>query len=241
VDRHRESFLAAFDLETGRRVWSVARDERPVWATPTLVTVGGGKELVVVGGVYVRGYDPRTGKERWRFKDEAEVKTPTPFASDGLIVLSGGYRGRPMFALKPGGQGDLSVAADARSGPYLAWRTEPGGPYTPTPVAYRGLLYGVRDEGILFAYDMSNGERVWRERTGATHAASLLASDGRVYVTAEAGEVLVVEAGRAYRLLARNDMRESCMATPAIAGGTLYVRTRGHLYAIGKGSRATTS
>jgi outer membrane protein assembly factor BamB len=102
------------------------------------------------------------------------------------------------------------------------------------------LLYGVRDEGILFAYDMNNGELVFRERTGASHTASLVASDGRIYVPAEKGEVLVLEAGRTYRVLARNDMGESLMASPAIAGGTLYVRTRGHLYAIGRRREAAS-
>jgi outer membrane protein assembly factor BamB len=237
VDRHKDSFLAAFELETGRRVWKVERNERPVWATPLLVPSGDGVELVVVGGNYNRSYDPRSGSELWRFKDAAEVKTPTPLAASGLIVFSGGYRGRPIFALKPGGKGDLSVPDDAKSGPFLAWRTEPGGPYTATPVAYRGLLYGVRDEGIAFAYDVATGELIWRERTGATHAASPLASDGRIYVPAEAGEILVLKAGRSFELLARNDMGESCLATPAIAGGTLFVRTRGHVYALAAAAR----
>jgi outer membrane protein assembly factor BamB len=232
VDRHRDSFLAAFELATGKKVWSVARQERPVWATPTLVRAGDRTDLVVMGGGYVRGYDPRRGEERWRFKDEAEVKTPTPFASDGVIVVAGGYRGRPILALKPGGRGDISVPESAPSGPFLAWRTEAGGPYTSTPVAYRGVLFGARDEGILFAYDMASGQRLWRERSNATHAASLVAGDGKVYVASETGEVLVLEAGRTFRVLARNDMGEACLATPAIAGGTLYVRTRGHLYAI---------
>ncbi len=232
VDRHKDSFVAAFDLASGKRAWTVARDERPVWATPTLVQAGTRTELVVVGGNYTRAYDPRTGKELWRFKDEAEVKTPTPFVGDGLIVMSGGYRGRPIFALKPGGSGDLSVADDAKTGPFLAWRTEAGGPYTTTPLAYGGLLFGVRDEGIAFAYDMKTGERVWRERTGTTHSASLVASDGKLYAAGEDGQVLVLKAGPAFDVLARNDMGESCMATPAIANGVLFVRTRGHLYAI---------
>ena len=85
----------------------------------------------------------------------------------------------------------------------------------------------------MFAYDMKNGELVFRERTGTSHSASIVASDGRIYVVSEEGEVLVLEAGREYRLLARSDMGESCMATPAIAGGVLFVRTRSHLYAIG--------
>lgn len=232
VDRQRDSYLAAFDLATGARVWNLKREERPVWSTPLLVNGAGRNELVVAGGYYNRAYDPKSGRELWRFKDEAEVKTPSPFAEGGVIVFSGGYRGRPMFAIKPGGSGDLSLPHTASSGPHLVWRSEPGGPYTSTPVAYRGLLFGVRDEGVLFAYDMASGERVWRERTGLTHAASLLASDGKVYVPSETGEMLVVKAGRGFEQIARNDMGEPTMATPAISGGVLYVRTSTHLYAI---------
>jgi outer membrane protein assembly factor BamB len=233
VDRHVDSFLAAYDLASGKRLWQVARAERPVWATPLLHNAAGRQELVVVGGHYVRAYDPLDGRELWRFRDEAEVKTPSPFASDGLIVFSGGYRGRPLYAIRSGASGDVSVPEGAASGPYLAWRTEPGGPYTVTPLAYRGRLYAVRDEGIFMAYDLRTGGLHYRERTGTTHSASPVASDGRVYLAAEGGEVLVLAAGERFEILARNDMGEPVFATPAIANRTLYVRTRGHLYAIG--------
>lgn len=239
VDKHKGSFLAAFELATGEPAWRVERDERPVWATPTLDTSGGRPELYVVGGYHVRGYDPRTGKELWRFKDVSEVKTPTPFASDGLVIFAGGYRGRPLFAIKAGAQGDVSVADDVKSGPFLAWRTDPGGPYTTTPLAYRDLVYAVRDEGILQAYELKTGALVYRERTGTTHSASPVASDGKVYLAGEDGQLLVVRAGRSFELLTRIDMGETVFGTPAIAHGTLYVRTRGHLYAISAEGRAT--
>ena len=234
VDRHAQSYLAAFDLASGRRLWTKERNERPVWSTPTVHESGGRKELIVIGGYHVRGYDLRDGRELWRFKDDAEVKTPTPFAAGDLIVLSGGYRGRPIIALRSGATGDVSVPEGAARGPFLAWRTDPGGPYTTTPLAYQGLLYSVRDEGIATAYDLATGKRLYQERTGATHAASPVASDGKLYVAAEGGEVLVVKAGPSFQVLARNDMGEPCMATPAIAGGVLFVRTQGHLYAIAK-------
>jgi outer membrane protein assembly factor BamB len=234
VDRHKDSYLAAFDLATGKKIWNVARDERPVWSTPTLNTAAGRTDLIVVGGVYVRGYDPRTGAELWKFKDVAEVKTPTPFVAQDLIVLSGGYRGRPIYALKPGAKGDISEPENAKSGAYLAWRTETGGPYTTTPLAYQGVLYAVRDEGILGAYDLKTGALLYRERTNATHSASPVASDGRVYLAAEGGEVLTLKAGRTFEVLARNDMGEMLMATPAISSNTLFVRTGGHVYAIGR-------
>ena len=233
VDKHAGSFLAAYDLATGKPAWRVERDERPVWASPTLYRTAGRTELLVVGGYHVRGYDPRTGKELWRFKDVAEVKTPTPFASDGLVIFAGGYRGRPLFAIKAGAQGDVSVPEDAKSGPFLAWRSEPGGPYTTTPLAYRDLLYAVRDEGVLGVYEVKTGALVYRERTGTTHSASPIASDGKVYLAGEDGQLLVLRAGRTFDLVTRIDMGETLFATPAISRGTLYVRTRGHLYAIG--------
>ena len=238
VDRHADSYLAAFDLASGKRVWNVARVERPVWSTPTLHTVGTRAELIVVGGEYVRAYEPRTGKEIWRFKDAAEVKMPTPFVVDDLIVLAGGYRGRPLYAIKTGAQGDISEPETASSGRYLAWRSEAGGPYTTTPLAYQGVIYSVRDEGILTTYDLKTGTTVYRQRTNTTHSASPIASDGKVYLAAEGGEVIVLKAGRTYDVTARNDMGEMVMATPAIANNTLYVRTPGYVYAIGKTAAA---
>lgn len=239
VDKHAGSFLAAYELASGKQAWRVERDERPVWATPTLHSSGGRTDLIVVGGLHVRGYDPRTGRELWRFEDEAEVKTPTPFVSDGLLIFAGGYRGRPLYAIREGASGDVSVPKDAKSGPSLAWRTEPGGPYTTTPLAYRGLLYAVRDEGVLGVYDLKTGALVYRERTGTTHSASPVASDGRVYLAGEDGQLLVLRAGRSFAVEARVEMGETVFATPAIARGALYVRTRGHLYAIAAKGAAT--
>ncbi|HRB11751.1 MAG TPA: PQQ-binding-like beta-propeller repeat protein, partial [Vicinamibacteria bacterium] len=120
----------------------------------------------------------------------------------------------------------------------LAWRSDVGGPYTTTPLAYQGVLYAVRDEGILGTYDLKTGALIYRERTSATHSASPVASDGRVFLAAEGGEVIVLKAGRSFEPVARNDMGEMLMATPAISGNTLFVRTGGHLYAIGKPARA---
>ena len=239
VDRHRDSYLAAFDVETGKELWKVARDEKPVWATPTLHQTADRTELIVQGGRYARAYDPATGEELWRLADEAEVKIPVPFVSDGLIVLAGGFRGRPMFGVRPGGSGDISLAEGATSGPFVAWHSEKGGPYTCTPVAYDSLLYVVRDAGILQAHDLKTGEQIHAERTGATHSASPVASDGHLYLTGENGEILVYRAGREPELIARNDMRDPCLATQAIAGKTLFVRTARHLYAIAEEGKAS--
>src|SRR5262249_47366075 len=130
--------------------------------------------------------------------------------------------------------GDVSVPNDARSGPFLAWRTEPGGPYTVTPVAYRNLLYAVRDEGVLGVYELKTGGLVYRERTGASRSPSPAASVGKVYLVSEDGRALVLRAGTSYEVIGRSEMGETVFATPATSKGTLYIRTAGHLYAIAR-------
>ena len=237
ADRHSDSFLAAYDAQTGEVLWQVERDEMPVWATPTLHRHEGRAELIVAGGHFNRAYDPDTGEELWRLQDDAQVKMPTPFVSDGLIVLAGGFRGRSMLAVRPGAEGDISLGEGESSGPSVAWRSEPGGPYTCTPVAHDGLLFVVRDAGILQTHDLSSGELLHQQRTGESHSASPVVGDGRLYLAGEGGSVLVYRAGREPELLARNEMGEACMATPAIAGGTLYLRTAGHLVAVSRSTR----
>lgn len=235
VDRHRDSFLAAYDLASGRRVWQISRDEKPVWATPTLHRGADGDELIVVGGDFDRGLDPGTGRELWRFARSYEVKTPTPVIAGDLIVLAGGYRGRPIYALRSGGRGDLSAEGPAADG-HLAWVSEPGGPYTSTPVAYRGRLYFVRNTGIFNVLSLASGESVHRRRLESTFSASPVASDGKIYLAGEEGVISVVRAEPDFELLAANDMGEPCMATPAISESTLFVRTRSNLYALAKPS-----
>src|SRR5262249_39046738 len=153
-------------------------------------------------------------------------------------IFACGYRGRPLFAIKAGAKGDVSVPENAKSRPFLAWRTDPGGPYTPTPLPYHALVYAVRHPGILAVSEPATPALAHRERPGTTHSASPVASDGRIFLAGEDGQLLVLRAGRAYELLARVEMGETVFATPAIARGTLYVRTRGHLYAIAAPARA---
>jgi len=225
-DRQRDSFLAAYRLDTGAEAWRVARDEKPGWTTPILYR-GPRTELVVNGARYLRAYDPRTGEELWRVSNEdSEVLIPTPALAGDVVVVSGGYpsSSKPVYAVRLGA-GEPSVL----------WKTERGSPYTPTPLVYDGIVYAPHDNGILYAYDLATGERLYRTRiaVGPGFSASPVASDGRLYFASEDGTVYVVKAGRAYELLAANDLGEILMATPAIAGGTLLVRGRDHVFAIG--------
>ena len=224
-DRHKDSYLVAFDLATGKEAWRSPRDEWPAWSTPALLRGSARAELVTNSPHFIRGHDPRTGKELWRIEDpKGEVKVVTPVASDGLMIVTGGYPsgGRPIYAIRPGGE--------------VAWRTENGSPYTPTPIVYEGLLYVLRDNGVVTTYDVKTGTRVYQQRlatgTGG-FSASPVAASGRIYFTSEDGDVYVIRAGRTYELLGTNRMGQVCMATPAISGDLLIVRTRSTLYGIG--------
>jgi len=234
ADGHAQSFIAAYDLKTGRQVWRVERGEITSWSTPTVVEAGGRAELVVNGGRFIRGYDPLTGRELWRFNDnETQVKQQAPLAAHGLIYVAGGYPpGRGMYAFRPGASGDISLKPGEQGNAHLAWRTDKGSPYTTTPIVYGDLLYGVSDAGVLSAYEARTGKLVYQERLPSSFSASPVAADGRLYLPSEDGDVFVVKAGPKFELLAKNPVGEALMATPAISDGMLILRGHKHVYAV---------
>jgi outer membrane protein assembly factor BamB len=230
VDRHSGSFIAAYELETGEEIWRVERQEKPVWATPTIHVSDARQQLIVVGGDYDRGLDPATGEELWKFSRDLQVKTPTPFVADGLVVLAGGYRGQALHGVRADARGDVE-------GEELVWSSEKGGPYTSTPVAYGGRLFYVRDTGIFNVLDLRTGENLHRRRLNDTFSASPVASDGRVFFVSETGEVSVISAEPPFDVISQVDMGEPCMGTPAISDGTLFLRCRSQVWAIGDGEK----
>jgi outer membrane protein assembly factor BamB len=231
-DKHADSFLAAYDLSTGKEVWRTNRpDELPSWSTPTIYKTKERFELVT-NGQFFRGYDVNTGKEIWRFADKAEVKQPTPIIADGSIFLTGGYpRGRPIYALRAGAKGDISVK-QGESNQWVLWKTDRGGPYTPTPIVYRGHLYSVQYNGVLTCYDAKTGQQKYETKLQGDFSASPIANDGKLYFASESGDVSVVKAGSNFQLLQSNNMGSPCYGTPAISNSTLFIRTLNHLYAI---------
>jgi outer membrane protein assembly factor BamB len=228
-DRQKDSFVAAYDLETGKEVWRADRDEKPSWSTPAIYRGEAGAEVVTNGGNWIRANDPRTGEELWRLSHgDLQVITPTPIvAGDRIIVTGGNPTGaQTTFAIRGGARGD------ARD--HVLWTAERSSPYTPTPLAYEGILYVIVDNGIFSAYDLATGGRLYRTRleVGAGFSASPVASNGRIYLASEEGAFFVVRAGREFQLLGRNDMGEPVLASPAISEGALFVRGREHLFAI---------
>lgn len=245
VDTQADSFVLALDAATGKTVWKTDRDEFPSWGTPTVVTTGKGEELVTNASKYIRGYDPRTGRELWKLGGSSKITAPTPFLAPtgqgeqgGLIVVASGRAPeRPIFAVRPGSRGDLTLQKDQSSSTAIAWSKTGRGSYMPTPLVYDGVLYVLANNGVFDAYDLETGQEIYRQRldpVGSGFSASPVAADGRIYLPSEDGEIIVVAAGREFKRIAVNSMGELLMATPALSDGVMYVRSSGSLFAIGK-------
>jgi outer membrane protein assembly factor BamB len=235
VDIQRGSFVAAFDLETGRQAWRTAREEIPTWGTPTIVRGEKGDELVT-NGTTIRGYDPKTGALLWSLGPNSEVTVATPVAGEGVVFVTAGYPPvRPIYAIRPGSRGDLSLAEGASASPAIAWSSAKDGTYIPTPLVYQGHLYTLHNDGRLSCYDAKTGTLVYRERVrpGGSFSASPVAADGRLFFTSEEGEVFVVRAGPKFELLATNATGGITMATPAISDGLIIFRTLKEVIAVG--------
>ena len=242
-DRRRDSFLAAYRLSDGQEAWRVARDEPSTWATPNVLAAPSGDELLT-NGQTIRAYDPRDGKTLWTLGPNSEVVVATPIVADGIAFITAGYPPvRPVYAVRPGQRGDLSLPEGQRASAAIAWSHARGGTYIPTPLHYRGHLYTVNNNGILTCYRADTGEQVYQTRMGAVGAsfsASPIAADGRLFFPSETGEVYVLRAGPEYELLATNVMDEVVMATPAISNGLMVVRTLGHVVGLAEPKAAAS-
>ncbi|HLA10998.1 MAG TPA: PQQ-binding-like beta-propeller repeat protein [Pyrinomonadaceae bacterium] len=243
ADGHTQSFIAAFNLKDGKQVWRVERAEITSWTTPTIYKGKNRTELIANGGRYIRGYDPLTGKELWRFSDkDTQVKMQAPQVAHDLIYITGGYPpGRAMYAFRPGAIGDISLKSGEEKNEFIAWSAGNGSPYTPTPIVYGELFYVLADNGVLSAYEAKTGERIYQERLPSSFSASPVAADGRLYLASEDGDIFVVKAGRQYELLAKNTMDQPLMATPAMSQGMLIVRGENTIHAIGERMSATNT
>lgn len=244
ADVQKDSFIAAYSLKNGKLVWKTPREEISSWGTPTVYEGKTRAELITNGSKAIRGYDPATGKELWRLTPNSEITTPTPFVAHDLIFVTAGYTPiQPIYAIRPGATGDISLPEGKESNTFIAWSKKRGGPYMPTPVVYGDYLYTCSNQGVLTAYNAHTGERIYQERLGGkggAFTASPVASDGKIYLSSEDGDIFVVKAGPKYELLATNPVGEVMMATPAISGGLVIVRGLKHVFAFGPAAPATT-
>ena len=238
ADVQKGSFIAAWDVATGKPLWKTERaDEISTWGTPTIARTADGRDVLVTNGTKIRGYDPASGKQLWTLGPNSEITIGTPVAGNGLVYVTGGYPPvRPIYAIRPGAEGDISLQKGQESNQSIAWSNMTEGTYIPTPLLYDGYLFTLNINGVLSAYDPQTGKRAFRGRvgTGGAFSASPVGADGRLYIASEDGEVYVISATPDMKQIAKNDMKEVMMATPAISDGLIVLRTIGHLYGVGQ-------
>lgn len=233
-DRQKDSFIAAFDLKDGKELWRTARAEISSWGTPAIVQAKDHTEIATNAPKAIRGYDAASGKELWTLAPNSEITCTTPVTAHGLIFVTAGYPPvQPIYAIKVGSRGDLTLKDGKESSDAIAWSKQRGGVYVPSPIVYGDYLYTVNNNGVMSAYEAKTGTRVYQQRVGegGSFVASPIAAAGKLYITSEDGDVYVVRAGPQYDLLAKNTIGEPALSTPALAGDLLIVRTAKHLYA----------
>jgi outer membrane protein assembly factor BamB len=236
-DVQTNSFLAALDIRDGREIWRTPRTDVPTWSTP-MVDVRPERAQVIVNGFrHIGGYDLRTGKELWKLNGGGDIPVPTPIVSGDLIFITGAHgKIAPIYAIRANAEGDITPATNETTNRFIAWSTRRGGNYMQTPIAVGEYLFCCKDHGVVTCYTAKTGEQHFNERLSSGRngfTASGVAADGKVYFTSEDGNVYVIRAGSKFELLATNDLKEPCMATPAISAGELFFRTRHHLACVG--------
>jgi outer membrane protein assembly factor BamB len=236
-------YVIALDKNSGRTVWRTARsidfkdlgpdgkpqadgDFRKGFATPHIVTSAGGPVLVSIGSKATYGYDPRTGTELWRIEERTSHSGSTrPVSGHGFVFYPSGWASGQLLAVRPDGRGDVTAS-------HVVWRLKGGVPNKPSLLLTGDLIFMVNDSGILTCVEAKTGEVVWKGRLNGSYSASPVSAAGRIYFFSEEGKATVIEAARELKVVAENQLDEGFMASPAIDGGALYLRTRTHLYRI---------
>jgi outer membrane protein assembly factor BamB len=219
-DHRPASYLLSLDARTGKQRWKADRGtERVSHSTPIVIPGKDGDELIVNSSERIDAYDPNTGKLLWHTGTERQTPIPSAVFHDGTIYLSRGYRNSDILALEPG------------SG-RQKWRMPNGGSYVPSILFYEGLLYMTNEVGVVSCADAGTGAVLWKERLGGIFFASPVAGEGKVYMASETGETYVLRAGRKAEVLAKNDVGERLIASPAISGRRIYLRSDNSLFAV---------
>lgn len=227
------AFVIALDKNTGKVRWKTNRGfpADQAYTTPLVIRAADRDQLISVGAFRARAYDPLSGKEIWRVRyDEGFSNVPRPVFAHGLVYVATGFQQPSLLAVRPDGTGDVTKT-------HVAWALKRGAPLTPSPLAVGDELYIVNDGGIATCLDGRTGALIWQQRLGGTYSASPVFADGRIYFLAEQGVTTVVAPGKEFRRLATNTLDGGLLASMAISGGSLFLRTDSHLYRI----RATES
>jgi outer membrane protein assembly factor BamB len=240
-DNQKQQYIAAFDKRTGKQLWRTDRDlgghappvQRSGWSTPYVWRHALRTEIVTLGPQTVVSYD-LNGKELWRMSGTATTPIPTPFAYEGLLYINGG-RGRPLFAIKPGAVGDITLKENQTTNDYIVWSQPRGGTYLPSSIAYQGFIYTLTETGILNRYDAKTGQQTYKTRIDPKATAvttSPWAYNGKLFCLSEEGQTFVVTTGEEFKLSHVNELDDFAQASPAVVGDRLLIRTEHRLYSI---------
>ena len=242
-DGSDRQYVVALDKATGKTVWRTNRsidyqdlepngkpradgDFRKAFATPHVVMVGDRPVLVSLGSKAAYGYDPLTGRELWRIEERSSFSSSTrPVAGHSLVFYPTGWNSGQLLAVRPDGRGDVTAT-------HVVWRVTKGVSQKPSLLLAHDLLFMINDSGIVTCLEAKTGDVVWKARLGDTYSASPIGADGRIYFFSEDGKATVIDAGREFKVLAENRLDEGFMASPAIVGRAMILRTRTHLYRI---------
>jgi outer membrane protein assembly factor BamB len=227
-----KSYVVAHDKETGKERWFMKRDTGAAaepadsYTTPILYRHDGRTEVIVFGGNVLDAYDPATGKRLWQcsaFKGNRVISGPT-LAGDTVYAIQG-MKG-PLFAVRAGGAGDVTAT-------HVRWKYVGGTPDAASPLVTGGLVFLATNVGAAVCLDATTGQELWKERLGDGFRASPLAAGGKVYFLSKEGKATIVEAARTFKMIAQTELDDEIVASPAVARGNLFIRTKGHLYRIG--------
>jgi outer membrane protein assembly factor BamB len=227
-DGHDAAFLIALDKITGKVRWKTNRRQPydQAYTTPLVIRVGEKDQIVSVGAYRAGAYDPATGREIWRVQyADGFSNVPRPVFGHGLVYIATGFQQPSLIAVRADGTGDVTKT-------HIAWTATRGAPLTPSPILVGDELYFVNDGGIASCLDAKTGVVHWQMRLGGTYSASPVFADGRIYFLGEHGGVTAIQPGREFRRLGQSTLDGAMLASMAVSGGSLFIRTESHLYRI---------
>ena len=229
-DQDAQGYLVALDKATGRERWRVNRpNQTRSYCTPVIVEAGGRTQLVFSGSKCVTSYDPDSGKLLWIIDGPTEQYVASLVYAEGLFFLTTGYPEYHLMGIRPDGHGNVTQS-------HIAWHHAKLKPheasYVPSPIAQGRYFFVVSDQGFASCFEAKSGKRLWMQRLGKRHSASIVSIEGNLYSPADEGDVYVIKAGPKIELVAKNSLEGQCYASPAVAQGELFIRTTHYLYCI---------
>lgn len=243
-DNDDDSYLLALNVRTGDELFRVPRDEKSNWSTPYLWKHKARTELITTGTNKNRSYDLE-GKLLWEFGGMSSITIALPYAKDDLLYISSGYvldKLKPLYAVRPGASGDITLDPEKTSNDFIAWSQPTAGPYNPTSVLYGDQIYVLYDQGFFASYDAKTGEEIYKKQRipdGKAFTSSPWAYENKIYCLNEDGLTFVIGAGKEFNILYTNTLAEDdmSMATPALVGDRLLVRTAARIYCFRKDAK----